>query len=200
MLIQTCWINLIKSAIQCKADLIQSSKERIKNSNKEFFFPLPKYIQAKAITRLLINYPEWYLLDSESELIYKCYYYYNYHYYHYLNNQQSSPMYHNHPQPQNCSVMVDHRILSRPLAMELDPINGWMFISCHGDRSRFGRTTTVTGPAIFKASLKTSNIYNHNRDVITLVNIRLVEPSLITLDNANKRVYWIDTYLGLLLE
>ena len=194
-----CWLNTAQSALQCISmlDLIVSQNlpslistapedfllptlggaqpesepmaaDQPSNpkSNIPILMPLPSYIDSASLSKILLDWltDNWYLLDSNAELIYLC-----------------------EPHLRHCAVIADHRILSRPLSVELDATEGLLFVSRHGDKSRFGPQSA--GPAILKMALDGSKVE-------ILVDVRLVKPAQITLDVTKRRLYWIDEFLG----
>ena len=89
----------------------------------------------------------------------------------------------------HCNVIADYTILSRPLTMELDPTEGLIFVSRYGDRSKVGPLSM--GPAILKLMLDGLN------KTTVLIDVRLVHPYLMSLDRTNRKLYWIDKFLGI---
>ncbi len=132
----------------------------------EMLLYLPGYLNVASISRVLLDWltDNWYLLDGSSELLYLC----------------SPPL-------TACTVIADHSVLSRPLAVELDATEGLLFISRHGDRSRLGPKSL--GPAILRCSLDGGNVQ-------TLVDVRIVEPRQLAVDVPQRKLYWVDVYLG----
>lgn len=183
---RVCWLDAGQRAIQCISLLqllVPPSAQTPKNTPKseqldqvgnvsaasnsaaELFY-LPSYLNVDSISRVLVDWltDNWYLLDGRSELLYLC----------------SPPL-------SACTLIADHSVLSRPLAVELDATEGLLFISRHGDRSRLGPKSL--GPAIFKCSLDGSNVQ-------TLVDVRIVEPRQLAVDVPQRKLYWVDVYLG----
>uniref|UniRef100_A0A6P6YJ77 Uncharacterized protein LOC113798454 n=1 Tax=Dermatophagoides pteronyssinus TaxID=6956 RepID=A0A6P6YJ77_DERPT len=140
-------------------------------SSKQSRLLLPIYINVNQIDRIIYDWQQqlWFLLDRTNELLYQCY-------------DHSS----------KCIVRIDHRILSRPFDIQFDSNERILFISRQGDRIQ--RPSKLLSPAILRFHIGNNNNDNHER----IVNISIVEPKYMALDQVKRRLYWIDTKLELL--
>lgn len=167
-----CWLNGKSSSIQCVSTLLVLDAETSNTTEPKVDKPspetlsLPNYIDASAISRITLDWltDNWYLLDSEHEVIYLCTYRF-----------------------EQCIVVMDYRLLSRPICLELDATEGLMFVTRRGDKSRIEDKSI--GPAILRAS-------HDGTEAIVLVDTRLLEPAHLSLDATQRRVFWVDTQLG----
>ncbi|KAJ2938967.1 hypothetical protein O0L34_g17783 [Tuta absoluta] len=78
---------------------------------------------------------------------------------------------------QSCRLLIDSKI-DKAYGFALDPTQGYMFWTVWG----------AVPPAVNRADLAGENLKS-------LASLKLVYPSALTLDLANKMVYWADTYL-----
>ena len=134
-----CWLNPSQSSIQCISMLTTFVAQKLSTQQSEPL-PDPLEISEKFPIAILSDQPlhpnntlnwltdNWYLLDSQAELLYLC----------------DNPLKH-------CLVIADHAHLSRPLALEIDATEGLLFFARHGDKARFGPQSV--GPAIVKMTL-----------------------------------------------
>lgn len=172
---RVCWLDAGKRAIQCISLLqllvppsVKTPKSDQSDNSSSELFYLPSYLNVDSISRVLVDW----LTDNW-----------------YLLDGRSELLYLCSPPLSACTVIANHSVLSRPLAAELDATEGLLFISRHGDRSRLGPKSL--GPAILKCSLDGSNVQ-------TLVDVRIVEPRQLAVDVPQRKLYWVDVYLGMI--
>lgn len=165
---------LIRSnhTIQCHSMVMlltnQIRPSSVPPASREKNYRLPQFIEAQSIKHLALDWLtlNWYLLDAKSELLYMC-----------------------NAGLETCAVVLDHRVMRGPLAFDLDAAEGWMFLSLRGDGNTMAGLATGHAPVILRAQL-------NGIEVTPIVDIRLVEPAMMSIDLQMRRLYWIDVYLS----
>ncbi|KAI7692658.1 hypothetical protein SSS_06358, partial [Sarcoptes scabiei] len=159
-----CWRDIKNSTLDCLA--ISSNGVLITNR-----ISIPRFVDLKQIEGISLDNKNEiiHMLGKKSEIIYKC---------NFSNNSI------------DCRIVLDHRILSRPLDFKIDHDANIMFVSRQGDRSR--DVKHHLSPAIFRVDSRTG------KNLKILVQIAIIEPSLMAIDSRTKILYWIDSRLDVL--
>lgn len=171
-----CWLNKKITSIECAPTTIFESLTDPVNEQLEpksstvppkETFLIPTSIDATAITKIAFDW----LTDNW-----------------YLLDSKNELIYLCSHHFEQCIVVMDYHLLTGALSIELDATEGLLFVSRRGDKSRIDKQSI--GPAILKANFDGSHS-------TVLVDIRLLEPAYLSLDASIRRIYWIDTQLGL---